>query len=329
MRFFAALGTLLLLPLFTLAQSGLPTGGQPPFLRITPKYPEPGQTVTVFAETYSFPGAAADTVWTIDGETVEEGLGIRQITATMPSDGTPIVIRYAAEYNGEKQQAAATVTPSVIDVIIEGDAYAPVWYEGGMPPRYHGSVRLVAFPTIKDSSGRTLDPDTLVYTWRDEDKELQAQSGYGKRSATVSALIPLRSREVTLRVASRDGSLEASRRILIKPRAPEISLYRVDPLLGIVSVQQLMGAFALRDSELTLIAEPFGVEGLTRSKVTASYSWSVAGRKVESGNADKGTVTLRTAGQGVGVVDVEAKVSHPTNALLSGIARLGISFENN
>ncbi len=320
---------LLLVPLAASAQlDGAFSGNATPAITIKPEFPAPGSTVTASVETYSFPVVTSRTVWRVNGAVFEEGTGIRQITYVLPEDGTPVVLDFLATTDGgDTREATYIVTPGVVDVIVEGDGYAPDWYEGAVLPRYHGTARLVAFPTIRDRKGALVDPKSLIYTWKDEDERtLLSYSGVGRQSAIIDNLIPLRTREVVLTVASRDGTIRTGKRILIKPAAPAFKLYRVSPLFGIDTKRVLSGTYTLSDEEVVLSVEPFGAEGRTRDAVNLTYGWRVNSRPVESGNTDKGTITLRTAGTGRGSVPVSVEGRHPERAFLSGKAEVALSF---
>lgn len=294
--------------------------------QITPKNPEPGQVVRVEAETYSFDIQRAAVVWKVNGTTVREGRGIREIQVEAGQFGSPITVSFSANLNGQTISESTQILPAVVDLIVEPQTYVPEGYRGKALPVHEAPLRIVAIPTFIGANGTRYSEGDIIFTWRDGIQVNQAASGLGKNVFLVDAPPRSREKEVRLDLETTDGVFSYSAFVNILPTQPEVVLYLINPLLGLELNRALGGNIELPEEEITISAEPYYFHGNMRSNTDVRYEWRLNRSDIVSGNEDSGTLTLRRAGEGRGRASVVSEVSDPREPLLGASSGVNITF---
>lgn len=280
---------------------------------VTPLFPEPGDTVTVFAETYSFDTSRANTIWRVNGEVIEQGRGIQQITFDLGTFQNNARVSFTATQGAETISHNITIVPNIIDLIVESGTYTPPFYKGGTVPTHEAPMRIVALPSLG-----AYDSEELIYTWRINGQVAGSKSGAGRSTLTTEAA-PLGQRlAVRVDVESVDGAAQGRKEVSIKTQRPNVVLYAVNPLLGLNTARILERESELAEEEVTIHAEPFYVSGAYRDLLPILYTWKLNGKKVETTNNDTGTITLRQAGTGKGTAYIQVSITHPDEVLVQG-----------
>lgn len=271
-------------------------------LELTPATPAPSTSFTVRVNAYNYDIDRARITWSVDGVIREDAANQREITLVAPALGTPMTIRTAVtEPSGATHTTTHAFTPSVVELVVEGDTRTPHFYQGRTLPSEGSTVRLVAFPSLYTASGQLLEAETLLYTWRVGSQV--AKSGLG---ATILETTMPRSGalEVVVTVEAAGSSARHMTGTRIDPAEPVVHFYEDNPLYGLSRVA-LPKEFTLLAPELSVRAEPYFA---SRTLFTnARLEWKLDGRPVENPNADPTTLTLRGAG-GAGSARVEFSV---------------------
>lgn len=294
--------------------------------QITPKNPAPGDVVRVEAETFSFDIQRAVVVWQVNGVTVREGRGIREIQVEVGKLGEPVVISFNANLNGEVIDKEVRILPAVVDIILEPQTYVPEGYLGKALPVHESEIRIVAIPSLITEDGTRYAESDIIFTWRDGTQVQQSQSGPGRNVFVVEGPPRSREKEIRLDLETVDGVFQRSEIITILPQQPEVILYLINPLLGLQLDRALGGNIELPEEEVTISAEPYYFHGTSRGNVDVRYEWSLNRSQVISGNEDSGTLTLRRAGEGRGRAQVLGEVFAPDEPLLTADGTVNVTF---
>ncbi|XKT75300.1 MAG: hypothetical protein ACJKSS_00720 [Patescibacteria group bacterium UBA2103] len=281
---------------------------------INPMFPEAGDTVTVYAETYSFDISRANTTWRVNGNTVSTGKGVKSINVTLGEVGETTSISFSATRSGETISHTTTITPSVIDLIVEPNTYTPPLYKGRALPTHEAGIRVVAIPFLPGNYAT----EDLIFTWRVDGQILGSESGPGKNVLETTAAPITRRTEIRVDIESPDGKVQARKVVSLKTQQPEVLLYANNPLLGLSTATILANTSELNEEEVTINAEPFYFPGLYRNALAINYTWKLNGKTVESTNTDPGTITLRQAGNGRGKAQVSVSIEHPQEVTIRG-----------
>jgi hypothetical protein len=287
-------------------------------LEVSPQFPGAYGSVTVTPDSTQFDLAAASLVWYLNGTQVATGTGGQSYTFSMHGPGNIMTVRLVATVGGKAFEATARLVPAEVSLIVEPISTVPPFYEGSPLLASEGRARVVALPDFRTSSGARLDPTKLIYTWKLGDQLLEPQSGAGKSTLLISqGPLEFRDSQVTVTVASVDGSYAGQRAVTLAPVDPVVRLYRDDPLLGPLFNTALGDGYTLRGEEDSFFAAPYFFS------TPPAFSWNVGGADAGSNQV----VTLRATGSGSGAsgVSVIAKGDTFENAQASTV----VSFSGN
>jgi len=274
-------------PVFASAQF---VGTEPLEIAISPLYPRPGDTITVTPNSTLIDLSASDITISVNGKVINTTTGTESTAVTLGTAGKTTFIRVTAVSAGQTYTKTLSILPAEVSLVVEPISTAHPFYRGASLVASEGRVRLVALPDFRSSTGASISPSGLVYSWKLGDQQLQSSSGIGK--SVLTALAPLRYRDVvvTLTVTTTDGAIVAQTSTLVAPVDPIVRIYRNDPLLGTLYSKALPPVFTLRSSEETFRAVPYYFATLP------SLSWDVNGTPSEL-NRD---ITVRSTGTGSG-----------------------------
>lgn len=288
------------------APSSLPLGvEEQASVTMTPSVPKAGDRVTIRVDSYSDDLNKAAIIWTQDGVTVAEGFGLVEYSFTAPASGRSTVITFrAAKVKGGVLSRTFTVAPADVDILYEAETYTPPFYRGKARFTNSSAIRLVAVPDFV-SAGAQVSPESLVYTWREEGRVVQAASGYGRNIYRTTGDLVTSGINVEVEVSDPNSDLKATARAGTSYVEPSLVLYRKDPLLGIVYEHAWSGKTTpLEGTEVTLAATPYSMDATGPNDGRLSYEWFV--NDVPSGQVGSSAV-FRKQGGGIAAVSVALK----------------------
>lgn len=299
MRFVSAISLLLALGMALPAAAQF-TGTEQLTVSISPDYPRPYQVISITPASTLIDLSSSVVTISVNGEVVEKGSGA--ITAQVPvgAAGQTTSIVVTAVNNGQTYAARLAVRPADVALIVEPVSTTHPFYKGGALTAAEGRVRLIALPDFRNAAGASINPATLVYTWRLGEQILESSSGIGKSVLSAIAPVKYRAADVSVTVATQDSSIVGQASANISPVDPVVRIYANDPLLGPLFGSALGNAVTLLGSEETFRAVPYYFPS------TPTIAWTMNGSPSETG----GDITVRSSGSGSGT------------ALLSALARV-------
>lgn len=311
------------LPISIGAQS-LPGTIEPVTMTVSPSSPRPNSTITASLESFSVDLVRSDITWYVNGKSYKTGKGETSISFKVGAPGSSS--RVSANVSTPDLgifTVESVVRPAQVVVVWKSDGSIPPFYKGKALESYGGSFRATAIPEFFTTSGKRIDPKTLVYTWSKNGTVDATQSGYGKDSFTDMQSSYIRGGDdVTVTVSNADGTLTSTRTITISPVVAEVSLYQDSPLYGPLFERELPGYLALTEEEVTLRVEPFH---MSNAQVPGSLSltWTMNGSPLSEW-ANKKAITLRRTGDSTGQSEVGVSLQHVTRMLQAGQASITI-----
>jgi hypothetical protein len=262
----------------------------------SPAAPAPGALVTLSVQSFSGNPSETAYVWTVNGKTVDQGLGRNAITVTAGPLGSETLVSVSAlEGTTDRGTASVTIRPADVDIVWEGKTYVPP-LSGILPlPNGESPMTFVAVPQVIGADG-THTADALIYTWWVNDGQAPAASGRGLSTFTLAPPRFSNPFSVSVEVATPDGSAHAARSVTIEPVTPQALLYEVAPLLGIRFDRAIGDTVGITD-EATFEAFPLYI---TPGDTSATAAWTVNGTTAQSKNGNARQITLRKTGTGAG-----------------------------
>jgi len=290
-------------------------------LELSPKYPRPGDTVTVKLKQYISDPKFLLVTWKLNGEVVRKGYDELSYTFSVGPVGSLVALEaHMVDRFGRTATAKKTFRVSDIAFVWEARSYTPPFYEGRSRLTYGSPVAIVALPTIYSMDGRLYDPSELHYTWFSDTK--QDTSGVGKNSNIMSSLTPFENLRVILHITDPVGERRMTYDIDIPPRAPGLLLYEDDPLLGILYRSAIQDTYTLAKEELKVVAEPFFTSVESRLDPDLAYTWNVNSIRYDF----PGSIVLRPEGSLSGVTNVSLTILNNETILERVQKRLSVEY---
>jgi hypothetical protein len=294
---------------------------------ISPETPGPFEEVTIRVEGVgSFLGDSSIT-WRANGAVVLSGVGERIYRFATGALGSQTVIAVSIS-SQEKGLIERTFTfrPSLVNILWEADTTAPLFYRGKPLYSAGSALKAAAIPTIIINNS-LVSIQSLSFQWSLNGEPAVSQSGLGRSSILFTGDQLRASEEVEVDVFF--GSVRVGRgSVTIPATAPFVLFYNRDPLQGEVLDNALPAAISLEGAEVTLQAEPYYFSRASKSSNLLSYSWTLNGEEIVGPDTERGLLTLRQAGEGVGraTVGIEVQNTDPDRFVQTAEMALGIVF---
>ncbi len=293
---------------------------------VIPEAPGPNQQVSIEVNGVGTFLGNANITWQRDGKIVPGATG-ENFTFTTGGIGTPTTIHLTI--NSATQGIINhdfIFNPSVVNLVWEADTHIPFLYRGKALYTGGSDLRVIALPTIL--LGKTLAPtNKLSFQWKRNNTPEVSASGLGKNVFSFSGDQLQTEEDVSVEVYS-TGVKVGESRVTIPASSPEVIMYPMDPLRGILLGSGFINGSSLSQTETTIKAEPYFFSNLSVTRKQLVYGWSIDGQETSGPDTDKGLITLRQTGGGGGSANLSVSVqNNESNKLVqSADANLSLLF---
>ena len=275
-------------------------------IRVTPESYAPSEQVLISVSSFSTTLDTATIRWEVDGETVREGTGVKEIKVQAPAAGEEKQVYVLVTSENIVIEKIITLRPESIELYLESvDGYTPVWYQGRAQIAEESVVKVVAVP----DSFNAIGGDTVrVFTWSKNNFKDANQSGKG-RQAFITKLSPFTNSE---NISVETGN--TSKTLSIVPHPTSISLYEYSPLFGTRFEKELTGSLSLTKDDVTFEVVPWFFSAPNRNSSILSISWTVNGLPTRS-QGNRSLLNLRKGTTQKGRAEVGVRVKHTDRTL--------------
>ncbi len=274
-----------------------------------PSNPNPGEDVSVALESYSTDLNSASIVWIVGGKNYAQGVGLKSVSIPAPALGKTTQVSVVIKtIEGKEVRKIISIKSGSVDIVWESEGYTPPFYKGKALYAYENPIRLIAVPHLAGSNETELDPRTLVYKWKANDKVIQDQSGYGKRVLSIKEEIP-RPLEIEIEVTTANGSQKGFANLRLEPADPSISFYEDNPLYGVLYNKAIVDRFSLSNQEISIRAVPY-----TFNLSSLKYLWSINNLERNDLSTNQ-SITLRTKGDSEGSSSIALEIRNVSDIL--------------
>lgn len=307
---------------------GIPGVGTPFTLTLEPTNPKPGDTVTMTLESFSISLDKSVVTWTVDGKVVARGTGLKTASTVAGNLGSTkrVEVDVNSPDSGEFTQSAV-IRPANLALVWQAATYVPPFYKGKALESFGATYKVVAIPEILNSSGRAIDPRTLIYSWKKNGANQPDQSGYGKDFfVSTQTSFVRQGDDISVDVTVPADGFSLSGNITVAPQAPEVHLYENSPLYGLLYNNELADRVNLTNEEVTISAEPYFFSVGSTASSLLGYSWTLNGASV-SDFANKSSITLRRTESSAGSAEIGVSLTNSAKLLQGADKTLIIRYE--
>ncbi len=280
-------------------------------VEISPELPEPGDTIVVDIQSFVTDLNRAQITWTLDGVERVKGVGEKSFSFTAGVIGKKhtLVITAVTSDSGVISKTIG-ISPASVDLIWEStNSYIPTFYKGKALNAHEGEVVVQALPYFVDERGVQVNPKSLIYNWKVNNKPQLAKSGFGRDTFVFAGPTLYRASQITVDVESTQSDFRARRTITLQAQAPKILFYKQNPLYGERLLNPISGGtIDLDQDEIIVRAEPYFFSDISDTR-QVEYEWKIDGRDVVT-VGDRNILTLRKPNEGAGRSSISLEIKH-------------------
>lgn len=294
----------------------------------TPESPKSFEAITFRLKSFTLDLNRAVISWTVNGKTALSGIGKTSFNFQTGKAGTSYTIDISVKSGDEVLTKRLSFRVGEVDLLWEAtNSYVPPFYKGKAMPSSQSSVKLVAVPNLFSGS-KKLSPDELVYRWKRNDKyrELNDQSGYGKKSVLINGDLIKSGESVEVEASSLNNGSAGQGSASFSYENPLIVFYEDRPAEGVSYNRAIGGEFNMPNKESTILAVPYFFSAKTRESGAISYSWRVGDKSVSGTEGNRSFITLREEGGSQGSENVSLSINHVSRVLQEAVAGFTVNF---
>lgn len=223
-------------------------------IEIQPDFPKPGESITATLNDYSSDTYGSAITWVLNGKELVNFKNQRQATLVANPTGEQQTLEIIlSKADGGKRVVSKVIKPIYLDIIIEPQTRVPDFYLGRSLPSIGSIVNATALV-----SGNGLKSTDLVYTWRINREVIEGGPIRGRNQ--VSFTTPFGEDSVlSIQVTEPNGTIIASRAILLPIVSPEVKFYEVNSLFGIKNIP-ISSILSLTGNSVVVRAEPYNLD---------------------------------------------------------------------
>jgi hypothetical protein len=263
-----------LLSAFTPTAGAVSPSAESIYVDIVPQNPSPGENTNISLSSYS---AKLDSVlisWSINGKTVQSGIGKKSLSLSAPASGkeNQIIATIALPNNTIKKEIS--LKPSVATLLWQASAsYVPPFYKGKALPGPGTTIKVVFLPEIY-SGTQLLSPRTMTYSWKKDYTNNPDGSGYGKNSFIYTSDYLDASNNISVSASTVDQKYKTTAAIDINTFNPKLLFYKNDLTMGTLWEQSTKdGAMIIGDEIIE--ATPYFISSKNIGDPFLVWSWFI------------------------------------------------------
>ena len=314
---------LLIIPLFSFGQVGLPDGiKEQVSVNFSNSTPDPLEVVSVNVVSYTTNLNKADISWSINGAVKKREVGATKFTFQVGEAGSKTTLDiYMVKQDGSTISKKYEFMPSEVDLFYEAETITPETYPGKALFSNQSPVKIIAEPRLLDSNGKLISKENLVYNWKINDFARSDLSGYGKDFFRYSGSLITRPLKVSVTVSATNSKAVAQKTIILDPTETSVLIYEKNPVLGVMYEKAINSDFSLNREEVE-----FQIEELFFSKDSLTkINWFLNGKKLSSSSNMK-SVIFRNEDKTEGKANISVRTENTTRILQGGDSSFGLIF---
>lgn len=303
----------------------VPSIGRDVVIAMSPRHPSPGERVRFSLSSNLLNLEYTNIVWKQNGKEIGGGTGMVEFEINTGALGVKQIISADVSDKNLNAHAEAVIIPTQVDLLYDADSYIPPFYKGRALPSAGSRIRMQAIAQFKRADGTLVPESGIAYTWKQNDRIMNAVSGRGKSSATFDAPSLFGAHTIVVSAVSSDGTFSGETSVVIPSVDPIVLLYEDDPLFGVMYHHALANNAVIGDSERAFIGVPHFAPIRTLSDTQISYEWRINNRKVVADPKKQSTLTIN-ADNSSGSARIDVGITHRKNLSLDARGTWNLSF---
>ncbi len=292
---------------------------------VAPENPAPNENVNIALSSYAYDLDSVLISWAINGKNVSSGIGKKSFSLTAPKAGEETGVVATISLPDGITDTKIMIRPSVMVLLWQAkDSYTPPFYKGKALASPDSTVKVVALPEIRSSSG-LVNPKNMTYLWKKDYTNNQDGSGYGKGSFSFVNDYLEDSNNIGVIASTVDQKYSSATNINIGMVKPKIVFYKNDPGLGTLWEQALADGHKILDKEI-LVAAPYFISPNDLRIPFLTWDWSINDEIVSPPTSRKNTLPLMVQTGTTGTSKIRLEINHIGKIFESATKEIMVEF---
>jgi len=292
---------------------------------IAPENPAPNENVSINLSSYENDLDSVLIAWSVDGKSISSGIGRKSFSVNAPAAGleTTVIAKIALpDGNTEK---TIIIKPSEMVLLWQAsDSYVPPFYKGKALPTPDSNVKIVALPEIRTGS-QMVDPNNMVYAWKQDYTNDQGASGYGKNFYIYATDYLENSNNIEVVASTLDQKYSAEASIDIGMTQPKIVFYKNDANIGTIWEQALSDGHKIQGDEV-VEAAPYFISPKDIRIPTLTWNWSINDSSANIIGLRKNLIPLKAQAGVSGTAKIKLEINNNDKIFESASKEINVQF---
>lgn len=288
---------------------------------IIPANPAPGESVDINLSSYSIDLNSSTITWLVNGKNVQSGVGKKSHTLTAGAAGSETTVTIKVD----DLETKIIIKPSVMVVLWQADdSYVPPFYKGKALPTPDSTVKIVAMPEIKVSSGY-LSPKNMTYSWRKDFTNDEQASGYGRNYFSYISDYLDASNYIEVNATTVDGKYSSTSNITVGTFQPKLLFYKNDENIGTKFENTITDGHQIVDKEI-LFAAPYFISPQDIRNPRLVWTWSINGGQITNPELQKNLLPLQVQSGVSGTSAVKLEIENMDKVFQTATKEIDVQF---
>jgi hypothetical protein len=294
-------------------------------VNMAPQNPDPGDNVTITLNSYANNLDSVLISWYANGKIVASGTGKKSFSITAPAAGAEIEVIAKTYLPEGSMDTRMVIRPAVMVLLWQAmDSYVPPFYRGKALPTPDSVVKVVAMPEVRVGSN-LVDPNNMVYAWKQDYTNDQNGSGYGKNSFTYRNDYLDNSNNISVTASTVNQNYSSGANVDIATYQPKILFYKKDENMGTLWEQTLEDGHQIHGSEI-LQAAPYFISPQDIRIPTLIFSWFINDEQVAVPDYKKSLMPLQAQAGVSGTSKIKLRIDNSDKIFETAEKEIKVNF---
>jgi len=294
-------------------------------VNMAPENPAPNENVNITLSSYAYDLDSVLISWSVNGKNMSSGVGKKSFSLNAPKAGEETGVVATVSLPDGTADMQVIIRPAALVLLWQAeDSYVPPFYKGKALPSPDSTVKVVALPEIRTSSG-LVSPKNMTYLWKKDYTNNQDGSGYGKSSFTYINDYLEDSNTIGVVASTIDQKYSSAASVIVGMTKPKIIFYKNDPSLGIFWEQALADGHKILDKEV-LVAAPYFISPSDLRIPFLTWDWFINDETVQTPTSRKNTLPLQVQTGISGTSKIRLEINNTEKIFESASKEINVKF---
>ena len=294
-------------------------------INVVPPNPVPNENTSITLNSYANNLDSVLISWSVDGKSVLSGIGRKSFSTQAPTAGSETTVTATIALPDGDIEKKIILRPAVMVLLWQAnDSYVPPFYKGKALPTPDSNVKVVAMPEIRTGS-QMVNPNNMVYAWKQDYTNSQEDSGYGKNSFIYRSDYLENSNNISVVASTIDQKYSSEANIDIGMTQPKIVFYKNDANLGTIWEQALFDGHRIQGDEV-VEAAPYFISPKDIRIPTLTWDWSINDNLINILGFRKNLIPLKVQAGVSGTSKIKLEINNRDKIFATASKEISVEF---